>query len=167
MAGGDTETGEQPEQETFDRFGWKVPPALVARKRPVKVQADRERLVGFVGYDRRREITVYSTRRKQYHYYRKEDAYAVSEDVIEHLDDIGVARILVHEFSEDDEPSGDVYEFKTRQYRHAEAVGEDWPFEYGDKQRFVPVDEAMHHWEGYADSLFVYEWDEMWRRLQR
>jgi hypothetical protein len=160
------------DQQTFATYGNETPPPKVARKRPVTVEADRTRLVGFVGYDRCRDKRVYTTRRKDYHFYETGGGYAISEAVLDQLTEIGIPRILIHEYvdgdgDEDEAETGDVFEFQTHQYVHADIVGEAWPFENGDTQRYVPIEATLFDWPGHAGDLFVRPFDEAMDTIAR
>lgn len=147
------------EQATFNKWGFEVPPPLIERKATVTVQADKQRLVGFLGKDRRREVRVYTTRRSDFHFYYEGDGYAVSEGVIEQLEELDIPRIIIHEkLTEYDQRQGeapDVWEFKTRQYAERENyVHEDDLLDGQDQQVYVPLDDHFHHWPDH-DRLFV------------
>jgi len=151
------------DQATFRQFGYDVPPPRVRRKRIVTVHADKQRLVGFIGHETRRDMTVYTTRRSDFHYYYAGDGYAISESAIEECAEWGVSRILVHEkvpeWQRRQGEAPDVYEFRLRQYEHSDDyVAESDLMDDQDAQVYVPLEEAMYVWPDH-DVLFERSFD--------
>lgn len=151
------------EQGDLDQFGvnYDVPP-LVHRKRTVTVKHDGEtRLVGFVGYDRRRDFRVYTSRRSDYHFYREGDGYAISQSAIEQAHSVDVSRVLVHEKND---PHA-VYEFPLREYVMGSKVQHGHLQDGDDTQRYVPVETAMNEWDGHAEEMFVEPFEQAMDRI--
>lgn len=154
---------EAGEQGDLDQFGvnYDVPP-LVHRKRTVTVDHDGEtRLVGFVGRDRRRDCKVYTSRRSGYHYYQEGEGYAVSVSALETAEEVGVARVLIHE---KDEPHT-VYEFPLREYLDGAEVVQGYLADRDDPQRYVPAAACMNRWEEHGEEMFTQGFDAAMDRI--
>lgn len=135
-------------------------PPLVHRKNAVESPTKKGVPVGFVAHDRRRDYVVYTTRRKDYHYYKSGMGYAISDSVIDRLGDTTASRILIHE------PQGNVYEFGLHQYANAEgSVPEALLLEPDDPQSYVPVGESVNSWRDHSQSLFVQPFDTAMERI--
>ena len=156
MSDTDTDAGEQA---TFQQYGYDVAPPRVSRKRIVTVQADKQRLAGFIGTEQRREMRVYTTRRSDFHYYYEGDGYAISESVLDECAEWDVARVLIHEklteFEQrQDDVQPDVFEFRLRQYTSSDNyIPEGDLLDEQDAQVYVPLDDAMYVWSDH-DVLF-------------
>jgi len=150
-------------QATFQKFGYDVAPPRVRRKRIVTVHADKQRLVGFIGHETRRGMTVYTTRRSDFHFYYEGDGYAISESVLDECAKWGVSRILIHEklspYQQRQGEAPDAYEFRLRQYADSdESIPEADLLDDQDEQVYVPLEEAMYVWSDH-DALFERSFD--------
>lgn len=136
--------------------GSNIGPPLVRRMMCVQ-SPHTGKLAGFICRDRSRDCTSYTTLRRGPHFYRNKQAYAISDSILDRLVDADVARIYVHEGTDDVDE--DVYEFTTRQYvEEGKPVpdsdlhddGPEW-----DPQTYVTLDEYVHKWPGHSSGLFV------------
>lgn len=145
----------------FGVYGAEDAPPLVHRKGVVWSPTSPSKPAGFVGYDRRREHRVYTTRRKGYHYYREGEGYAISDSILDLLGKAHVARVVAWESE-----SGDAYEFQTRQYtENASTVPDRELLDEDDPQSYVPASEALHVWSGIGEGLHVEEFSAAMDRL--
>ena len=136
-------------------------PPLVYRRAVVWSPTSPNKPAGFLGYDRRREVKVYTSRRKDYHYYRSGDGYAISDSILAKLDRAGVPRILL--WAAD---TGDVFEYASHQYRKdAEPVPDHALLDEDDPQRYCPLDAAMNTWTDIGERLHVQPFDRAMDRL--
>lgn len=125
---------------------------LVYRRAVVWSPTDDSIPVGFIGRDRRRDYTVYTSRRKPFHFYRDGGGYAVSDSILSKIKRAGVSRIVFH--TADD---SDAYEFAARQYHDGKPVPESELYDPEDPQTYVPLEESRHSWDldTNPNELFV------------
>lgn len=123
------------------------------------------KIAGFLGKEIRRSLRVYTTLRRQNHFFHSESAYAVSDRILDILQMQDVSHIYVHEGTEGSE--ADVFEFTTRQYvEDGQPVPTEFLEERGDPQTWVAVDDATNHWQDFEiDHLFVHEFREACERI--
>lgn len=124
-------------------------PPLVHRKNAVESPVSKGTPIGFVGRDRRRDLRVYTTRRKEYHYYKSGMGYAISDAVISRVQDTTMSRIIIHV------PGKDVYEFGVHQYANGNSVPSGQMLDGSGPKSYVPLGECLNSWPGHASSLFV------------
>lgn len=80
------------------------------------------------------------------------DAYGLSLELFERLDDAGVGRVYIPETD-----TGDVYQFSFQQFVHGEPINyDDASADYDkDIQKVVPIAEAVEVWEGAYPDLYT------------
>lgn len=138
---------------TLDSFGgpdmeW----PLVERKTMVTLTYDGDqRLVGFVGHERHRDLKVYTTRRADHHYYQNGEGYAISNSALLDAKAIGCTQVLIHQ-----QHTGHVYEFALDQYlKFGKPVPEAFIEDDDDPQTYVPKDRHQFRYPEHADEMFV------------
>jgi hypothetical protein len=128
-----------------------TPPPLVERKRIVQ-SPHTGKIAGFIGKEKRRDYRAYTTLRTGFHYYYDGGGWAISDSILDIIEEVGVSRIYVHEGTERDD---DVHEFTARQYLdHGTAVPEPDLYDEDDPQTYVEEEERIHKWEDHAVGLF-------------
>lgn len=137
--------------------------APLVERRVCKQSPHTGKLCGFVGRDTRRDRVVYATRRAPFHFYRKGSGYAISDTIINSLDQSNVSRILVYEPVDE---GGDVYEFPLRVYENGKPVPTSDLYDEDDPQTYVPVSEAMNNWLGLSPYLFVRPFEDAMKRIE-
>lgn len=152
------------ENRTFADYGSfraEDAPPLVKRKAVVWSPTAPDKPAGFVGYDLRREHKVYTTRRKQYHYYYEGEGWAISDRILDTLDKNNIPRVAVWEHG-----SGDVHEFQTRAYTdRGSEVPEHELLDADDPQTYVPESEELHVYPGVGEDLHSQSFEKAMDRL--
>lgn len=135
-------------------------PPRVERKRvrwtPDNANNDGK-IAGFIGRVANRGdggAKCYTTRRTGQHLYQREDAWAISQQILDVIDHIGVNYIFVW-----DAGTEDVWEYAAAQFTGGyEMPDRDLEVE-SDPQRYVPLADAPHTWENHASEMFTREFE--------
>lgn len=157
-------------------FGFvdETPEPLVYRKAIVlSPPKTGNKIAGFIGHERRRDMVVYTTLRGKSHFYESGNGYAISDCILDLLDDHRIARIFIHETEADvrsgdqDEAirHGDVLEFTLRDYQvDGEPVPEEYLSAEWDTQTWLDVDRARHVWPDLGTDLYRSPFERACRR---
>jgi hypothetical protein len=137
---------------------------LVERKATVLVEYDGEnRLIGFIGVERTRDLRVYTSRRDQNHFYEVGGGYAISDEALYRAESVDVTHVLIHE-----KYSGHVYEYALRQYLdEGEPVPPQFVEDPDDDQTYVEKDAYQFRYPSHADELFVRSFDDAIEHIRR
>jgi hypothetical protein len=138
-------------------------PPLVYRKNAVESPTSPGKPAGFIGIDRRRDKSVYITRRVDHlHYYKSGGGgYAISDEIINRLDRTPISRIIVHVAD-----SGGLYEFGYHQYENeATPVPESLLIDEDDPQGYVATDDCLNSWEGVGGRVYVESFEVAMERI--
>jgi hypothetical protein len=132
--------------------GIETPPPKVSRGYIVQ-SPHTGKIAGFVGRERRRGFMAYTALRRGTHFYYNAEGYAISDTILDILESKGVARIFIHEGTEEDD--ADVFEFKLRQYLDGDEVPDDDLHDEDDPQTYVELDETVNEWPEHSGELFT------------
>lgn len=138
-------------------------PPLVYRKNAVESPTSPGKPAGFVGVDRRRDKSVYITRRKdEYHYYKSGGGgYAISDYIVNRIGQTPISRIIIHVVE-----SGDIYEFGYHEYNtDATPVPESLLLDDDDPQSYVAVDQSLNSWDAVGEDVYVEPFDVVMERI--
>lgn len=143
--------------DTADLSDFGVPevqPPVVQRK-SIRNSPTTGKIAGFVGREvnRGNDTMVYTTLRSSRHFYYEGDGWAISDSILDTIEDLGVSRILIHDGTDD---RSDVFEYQARAYYDSEKqVHEQDLDDPTDPQRYTKKDNYLYKWEGHAARLFV------------
>jgi len=137
-------------------------PPLVYRKNAVESPTSPGKPAGFVGVDRRRDNSVYITRRvDNLHYYKSGYGYAISDYIINRLGHTPISRIIVHVVE-----SGDLYEFGYHEYRdNSTPIPDSLLIDQDDPQSYVPIGDCLNSWDAIGEDVYVEPFDVVMERI--
>jgi hypothetical protein len=138
-------------------------PPLVERNATVLVEHDGDsRLVGFIGHEQTRDLTVYTSRRDQDHFYEVGGGYAISNEALYRAKNVDVTHVLIHE-----RYSGHVYEYALRQYLdEGDSVPPQFVEDSDDGQTYVEKDAYQYRYPKHADELFARSFEDAIEHIQ-
>lgn len=115
------------------------------------------KIAGFVGVVYNRgdgPIKCYTSRRFGQHLYQKENAWPISQSILDVLERLGVSFIYVW-----DGNTGKVYEYRAQTFYSAPQVPAEDLETTADPQRYLTLDDALRTFDEVGEEMFRRDFD--------